>query len=874
MNEKQQQLTFDKGITNVPSDALCSDNALQESIGMIFDNGEHRVIQNPKLEITFSSPSGATDRKVVYIHKHNGIDRYIIIYKIAQNQWHLYWSENGNTINPIQTASQQTVSFPDSEATVTSIGKTLIAYPDKEPHYFLWKENGYLALGDLPAPEFKFWLIEYGANLSAPMKITNSGKCNDMIYVDSSNMRHLEDDKQEEWNDLIVGLYSKNKRSIAQKKCFCEPFFVRGAIELYDGTYTHITQPILMLPYFDRNTECTDYNWNLQMMTFYAKLYFNQSQSYLDWADIVKDVVIFITDSVCPYDLSVDQGIINGPWTVHGLSAQRNDTDKKMTINNTTIADTNSYYLALKLKDYNDFVKDIKSASVFYKLCEIGISSVSDKEISQYIEAHTLENLTTQEYLEYDDYFSRSKLFPGFVYAYNSRLNYANVSRSMFDGFGYFLPWDNNTPSTYTFYVKIRTDVNEIWVSHEEETRQIQGLYFFYPDSRAIHVTIYKDGVGCICDQELEEHPSLNGAYYLGGMPIDPTTRTAPTQYTESSITVGSNGFHVGTDHTSNNYKELLPNYIITSEVNNPWTFKAEGYNKVGTGEIIGMSTTTMALSQDQFGRTDLIVFSKLGVWGMQVDGTGLYQSIHPFTRDVCNNKKSITQVDGAVFFSADKGLMMVSDKGVVCVSEQLSGRETTFDGVIDMGNFKNYLADCFMAYDYRDSLLWIFNNNRTHVVENQTVPYNTDYCYVYSIKSGTIGKYRFANAIENIVNNYPDTLLQTGATLYSLLNRQNINLDSATNYAGLMITRPIKLENSLALKSLMQIRHIYQMNGTFTLRIFASNNLNNWTELHSLRGTPWKYYRFRFDFANMKATDRFAGTMLITQERRTNKLR
>jgi hypothetical protein len=61
---------------------------------------------------------------------------------------------------------------------------------------------------------------------------------------------------------------------------------------------------------------------------------------------------------------------------------------------------------------------------------------------------------------------------------------------------------------------------------------------------------------------------------------------------------------------------------------------------------------------------------------------------------------------------------------------------------------------------------------------------------------------------------------------------------------------------------------------GTMTLRIFASNNLDNWVELHSLRGTPWKYYRFRFDFANMKATDRFAGTMLITQERRTNKLR
>jgi hypothetical protein len=65
---------------------------------------------------------------------------------------------------------------------------------------------------------------------------------------------------------------------------------------------------------------------------------------------------------------------------------------------------------------------------------------------------------------------------------------------------------------------------------------------------------------------------------------------------------------------------------------------------------------------------------------------------------------------------------------------------------------------------------------------------------------------------------------------------------------------------------------------GTLALHIYASNNLDNtpdsWVELHSLRGTPWKYYKFKFNFANMKATDRFAGTMLITQERRTNKLR
>ena len=168
----------------------------------------------------------------------------------------------------------------------------------------------------------------------------------------------------------------------------------------------------------------------------------------------------------------------------------------------------------------------------------------------------------------------------------------------------------------------------------------------------------------------------------------------------------------------------------------------------------------------------------------------------------------------------------------------------------------------------------------------------------MYSIKSGTFGRYTFSNAIAYTVNDYPDYLLQQNTTVYSLMLRPDINADTAYNYAARIITRPMKLENALALKSIMQIRHILQFNpytitetwedpetnlpmesettqkGTMTLRIFASNNLDNWVELHSLRGTPWKYYRFRFDFSNMKATDRFAGTMLITQERRTNKLR
>jgi hypothetical protein len=284
------------------------------------------------------------------------------------------------------------------------------------------------------------------------------------------------------------------------------------------------------------------------------------------------------------------------------------------------------------------------------------------------------------------------------------------------------------------------------------------------------------------------------------------------------------------------------------------------------------------------------LVFSDAGIWAMSVGSTGLFTDIHPMSREVCNNPASITQTDGAVFFTSEKGLMVVIGSQVKCVSEQLS-------------NIRSFLKPAFMAYDYRDSLLWLFDGSGN----------GSSYCYIYSIKSGTFARYNFGGniTVKGAINKYPDYLLQVGnnngCSLYSLLERPDIYQDGTTSgdvfipnlYTGTIITRPMKLENALALKSLMQVRHVLQFSpytvtethedpethesvttettqkGTMTLRIFASNNLdNNWAELHSLRGTPWKYYKFRYDFTNLKATDRFAGTMLITQERRTNKLR
>ena len=871
MNNKQQQLTFSKGITNVPSDALCSDNTLEESVGLVYSDSEHRVIQKPSLHMT-----GLNGKTLLYIHVYNDQKRYIVL-----DGTDLKWGTNDSgTYTPGGTLFTVT-----GTPKITSIGKILIVSDSSGMRCFLWKNEGetasYASI-DFPFPDIA---LDVKLEASETTFASASGKVGSMLLFDQGQWK-LGDGQQNDYNNLVVGLYSKNLNSAASAKGFAKPFAVRAALELYDGSYTFITNPILLFPCVKHSSYGFLYggrldggHWtgSLVIKTLFARLYVRQLTDYSAYHDIVKDVVLFATKGVNiyntsanqPFDVSSEGDVLADTISVEGIDmgvCQYN-----------TFTDSLGVF-CLRERSANDIKGDLESDNIFYKLCSLGPKPIRGYiGVNELADESSFEHITTQEQLG-DDYYSRCKLKPNLMYSYNSRLNLASVSRGVFRGFRYFMPfeWNNSAEHIYEIYTKIKLDTQSVWVSLPQvQTSHKQGIYFFYPDSRAEHVTIYRHDFGssavCVCDADLKESEGLNGAYYLREYPSSTTD--------EIIVTVGENGFHLTSwtkdgeqmpaDHTNNYAFETLPNYILQSEVNNPFVFKAAGYFKVGTGKILAMSSITQALSEGQFGQFPLLVFSESGIWTLAVAATGYYSSVHPMSREVALlDNPCITQTDGAVFFASEKGLMVVVGAQVKCVSEQLSGKANGIN--ISDGAFQDYLKNAFIAYDYRDSLLWIFNPNSGYAT----------YCYIYSMKTGTFAKYYFTSAITNIVDNYPDYLLQSGTSVFSLLDRPNINSteESANTYTATMITRPMKLENALALKSIMQVKHIHDMQGSLTLRIFASNKLSqsdsDWVELFSLRGVPWKYYKFRYDFTGLKATDRFAGTMLITQERRTDKLR
>ena len=877
-NDQEHRISYKAGITRTPSDFLCQDGELAECINLTTDNEELKPMVQPAEYITSLAASGNIPT-ILYVHKYNNTSRYIGFNSNNQLVWGNKSVSTFINLTNLKEADGSTNIAYDSSVRVSSIGKTLIISSNNFPiKTFLWQSSGYSgAISNIPS-------IKLSADLQNKGTITNSGSTGDIFGenyfkspIDNTNP------KVEEYNDLVKGLYSQNIADIAERKCFCKPFFVCAVLELFDGTYTMMSQPILMPVTVSRNVYGTiyltpesqgrfTYKKELKMHTTYAELAIKQETDYSVYSDIVKDVVLFVTDGISFYDLVGDQ--------IFGVIPQGNVKEDGIVnhwVSKTTVpAEPSSgsferYFSMIKTVSTTERNNNIKGASIFYRLCSLGITPKDLSPVTGLIQSHTLENLTTQTRIETVDYYSNCTLYSNLLCSYNSRLNIAGAKRSIFPGFACFMPFGNENDG-YTIKVEIKTDSgNKVAVLENATAYDRIGYWFFYPDPRATKVVVTRNG-STVFAHALEECRGLNGACCFLGLPTD--SAQTPTSDT-TTITA--------TDQTP----ELLSNYIITSDVNNPWIFPADGYNKVGTGKILAISTITTALSQDVFGRTPLIVFSESGVWGMRVDNTGMFEGVDPFTRDVAINPHNIIQVDGAVYFVSKRGLMIAianesGDRGVRCVSEQIKG--VTFDYGSKLANlatgtdwasvvsacqdtttFQQYISasQCVIAYDYIDSRLIISRADK-------------GYSYVYNISDGSISKIILPEVITNVVNDYPDYLMQsTTKKIYSLYEKSLEEADSTIKTA-FALTRPMKLSGPVSKASIRQLMTVGMWNKTSSqvgVKLYLSDDLQTWYEDVSRFGTGAKYYRIAI-FIKMLPSERLSGTIITSQDRRINNFR
>lgn len=890
------------GYTAQPSDYECSDGQLTTSLNLISEDSQLK----PLLQPIPTSIGLSASQKAVYIHGTSAYKHYILLEGKTVS-----WLDNSTYGD---TASTPTVLRSFSGVDIyqfSSIGNTLLILCSDGMHYFLWKgdTSGYLYLGtSMPECSLSF-------GLQGEMKRTDEFTINYSIHKNNIYSEFDDTQKTNITNQVLAKINKFIAEESTQKGKFIYPFFVRYAYRLYDGSLTRHSAPILMIcssentpRVFWFNLHGKDDTYTSAVLRVVAPVHTldyavkSDLNSLKNWSDIIKSVDIFISKPIYTYDQNGQcEKFINGGGDLSSFSVCKHTNQA---------ASTSTYPLRYQLNNFGklyaftftpnnlslrpggvlvtpkrsaDAVKeDIRSCSQFYFLHSIRVEELKTERTIIPVKEDYLQSLVTREVMT-DDYDSHDKIIPHQAFAYNSRLNLSGVKKQLFQGFdgfslfnysdGYVAHWSDAPPTTIDrtvgvlVAVYIKQDGKDIIVYGTSGScgHEAPLLFFYYPNVNAYKAVIirtdYFDMAHLVVP--LEPHGFLNGSFYFGGW--DEPAGVSQGRPPQSSIA----------DRTIEVF-----NKVYTSEVNNPYIFPLLGINTVGTGRIMAISTAAKALSEGQFGQFPLYAFTDEGVWALEVSSTGSYSARQPITRDVILENTEPLQMDSAVLFATDRGIMLISGSQTQCITDvinaekpfnvlQLPGMDKLHsmlghdaDTCLPTAPFLDFISECGMLYDYVHQRVIVYNPNYT-------------YAYVYSLKSKEWGM--MYSTIEAGINSYPEALAvdHNGALL-------NFSAMQGVETKGLLVTRPLKLETPDILKTMdTVIQRGHFQKGNVQAVLYGSRDLYNWHLvwsskdhfLRGFRGTPYKYFRIAC-VTSLSATESLFGASLQFTPRQTNQPR
>ena len=329
--------------------------------------------------------------------------------------------------------------------------------------------------------------------------------------------------------------------------------------------------------------------------------------------------------------------------------------------------------------------------------------------------------------------------------------------------------------------------------------------------------------------------------------------------------------------YTSSNHS-----LIKVSESENPLVFPAKNSVQVGSSVISALAANTRPISEGQFGEAPLYAFTDEGVWVLMLGEEGTYVARQPANREICSNPNGILQIDDAVLYPTNRGIMMQQGRNSICITDQLDGfpfnfmdmkyanqiiaTNETMSEEISYILFRDYLKSADMIYDYYDNRIIVFNPNQA-------------YAYVYSLKSKMWGTMK--NVFSKRVNIYPESYATNKEG--KILNVYVEEPSSNTPY--FLCSRPLTISDKEVYKTIFTcIARGYfrkETNGKCAMVLYGSNNLFDWyliktsinEYLRGMAGSPYKYFRVAL-IGNLAINESISGLSAEFQERLQNKLR
>ena len=749
------------------------------------------------------------------------------------------------------------------------------------------------------------------------------------LFLGDSECLTIKEDKQSDLTQSIYALINRTNNLIARKGRFYANFFVRYCYRMFDGSMIMHSSPVFIpvqIPdsymvlsanaisqvtngtidtYDDFTFQRKDGKNNTSRVhiTKAAFIYYPRNvdlrYTILDakrdelkkWKDVIKSVDIFITPPISNVDTSEKISSLRfgrkNYMLGKGLLSLTYESDKAI------IGETSVYFPSLSQDAYRN---KLKNTSAFYKVCSLKLSDLaicSAKKLP--VDKNAVYQVSLQEQMK-DDYKTHNSLFAQGGYVYNHRLNLYGMKEKLFQGFNgcvmlpglYTLKYDDSIDDLRYKIQKIVVSLNttsgtkyvessdKFFSRQDIDVFMISNLVKFYPDSRADKMAIFcKDSSDndVIFVFPLEQCAELNGAMHMG-------------DFTDNFEQYKVESF----DYTVDDVVELS-NKIYTSESDNAFYFPLNGINTVGIGTIQGIASTTRALSQGQFGQYPLMAFSTDGIWAMEVSSKGTYSSIHPISREVCSNPKSITQLDQSVLFATNRSISRIAESQVVSMSDVLDGPGFNIYG---LGKFLNFFNDteedsdtvkstkaqmrqlidftsspieffqrCQVIYDYKNSRILCLDVTQT----SKTSTADT-VALCYSIKDNAWSTFLIQNVL-TAINSYPNPYIQYRDGSVMVLDK-GYDYEDTTEYHGIIVTRTLKFDEDNVPDSITGYIHSLTSGTVPVMWLYGSNDNQNWHYLGRLGGMKSNYmssHSYRFFrialYLKMKSMNQYFATRL-----------
>lgn len=916
-----------RGITRNPSDKSAVEGSCHESVNVVVDNnGEIAPIMRPT-----TLPFPPVDMEIsghgymwqgmqyFYIHQAGRTTVYVGVDN-ARKVWGVVDNTAGNwPTSPLRLEENEEIVKCDS------IGNTLIMKTSTRTLYLLWKEQQYALLGE-HLPETGYYV--YGPSYEEPelrelgllksdtdvvfdavKALANSGYVALHYGEATGNIVNSNEDyatailnysaqnpavidaMHGAYDDLVKHFWEEYSARVGKAHkagVLCNPVFVRWAYRLYDGSHVMQSAPILVDPSVFLKAKTVD-KITLAGESGFAACTATASSAFRlyklvmkkadttdisAWSDIITGIDVFLSPEIHKSKIIHEAGAVKA-------------------------VDSNT--ITVELKDESDAIEDFSN---FYLVKSISLEDLTNEITigAEDMKDKLGDNLVVQTTLE-DDWHSHNRLSPGVIHTYNKRLLMAEVQETFFNG--YTVPSSMRPDNTeelrsgscwhFKFYVKNNNGQPEIYTWQQFSPLSLTGSdklwgpgpWVYFPDANCYKCEVYYQDVTARSSEEslltsipMKPHPGLNGAYaFLGwistGIPFEDGKRSTDPQ---------------GYRNIETYYLDTYQQKLYQSEVNNPFAFRPENIHTVPGGRIIGLATQTMPTTVDTFGRSPLFVFTESGIWAMDTNNDGTYSNLSPFTRDVCVSAKSICELDHAVAFASEKGVMIISGGQVNNVSENMNGElwnlggDTSTDIVSkirevcslpdeifeDTYSFLEYLKGASIAYDYKNNRLLVFNPSRNFIM-------------VYSLNAGTWHRMAFDSNIylQRTVNGYPDCLLSSSS--HGLVNMSpEIDVTRGEALDQLIVTRPLDLGQPDVRKLLKRLRmrgkFISQISGVapekhLQYMLLGSMDGRNYGLLKSLHGGSYKYFKLVL-LGKMTPAERLSYIDFEFDTRFTNRIR